>query len=64
MNKTYIGDAVYAEIDDRTGDVTLTTEDGIKATNRIVLQTSSWAKLLEWYDRMAKLDEGRRAHGS
>ena len=36
----------------------------LKNPNRIVLEARYWAELLEWYDRMAKLDEGKRAHGS
>ncbi len=39
MNKIYLGDAVYAEVDE-LGDLVLTTEDGIRATNRIVLEPS------------------------
>jgi hypothetical protein len=36
--KIYLGDAVYADWDDATLSVTLTTEDGIRATNTIVLE--------------------------
>lgn len=36
--KQYLGDAVYAEFDDQTLNVTLTTENGIEATNTIVLE--------------------------
>lgn len=36
MNKRYLGDAVYAEQDGL--DLILTTENGIKVTNRIVLE--------------------------
>lgn len=35
--KQYLGDAVYAEIMNY-GELILTTEDGISATNRIVLE--------------------------
>lgn len=37
MNKAYLGDAVYAEIDEYAA-LILTTEDGVRATNRIVLE--------------------------
>ena len=37
MNKEYLGDAVYCEVD-RFGDIILTTEDGVNVTNRIVLE--------------------------
>ena len=39
MNKEYLGDAVYCEVD-RFGDIILTTEDGVNVTNRIVLETT------------------------
>lgn len=35
--KTYLGDGVYVEYDS-LGDVVLTTEDGIRVTNRIILE--------------------------
>lgn len=38
MPKTYLGDGVYVEFDDRTLDVVLTTENGVAVTNRIVLE--------------------------
>lgn len=37
MNKEYLGDAVYIEVN-RFGDIILTTEDGVNVTNRIVLE--------------------------
>lgn len=37
MNKTYLGDGVYAEYN-ADYSVTLTTEDGINVTNEIVLE--------------------------
>lgn len=36
MNKTYLGDGVYAAFDGFS--VVLTTEDGIRVTNTIVLE--------------------------
>ena len=39
MNKEYLGDAVYIEVN-RFGDIILTTEDGVNVTNRIVLEPS------------------------
>lgn len=47
MNKIYLGDAVYAEVDE-LGDLVLTTEDGIRATNRIVLEPSVLLALQEY----------------
>ena len=48
MNKEYIGDGVYAEYDDYQ--VILTTENGIKITNRIVLE----AEVLDSLDKYIK----------
>ena len=47
--KTYLGDAVYVE---RTvfGDVLLTTSDGARDTNRIVLEPSVLEAFQEWID--------------
>jgi hypothetical protein len=45
--KVYIGDAVYAEIDEH-GILVLTTEDGIRATNTIVLEPDVWHALLDY----------------
>jgi hypothetical protein len=44
-NKTYIGDGVYVELDDNTGGIVLTVEDGIEATNTIYLEPSVLAQL-------------------
>jgi hypothetical protein len=38
MPKQYIGDGVFAEFDTATLNVILTTEDGTRETNRIVLE--------------------------
>lgn len=42
--KTYLGDAVYADVD-HFGCLILTTEDGIRTTNRIVLDQQVLAAL-------------------
>lgn len=51
MNKQYIGDGVYVEIDDQTDDLVLTTEDGIRVTDRIVLDAGVWQALREYEAR-------------
>lgn len=43
MSKTYLGDGAYAEFDGYA--IVLTTEDGIRATNRIVLEPEVWSAL-------------------
>ncbi len=44
MEKAYIGDAVYAEIND--GELKLTTENGIRATNTIILEPEVLSTLM------------------
>ena len=51
MNKEYLGDAVHAEIDNLWG-VTLTTEDGYRATNTIYLEPEVINALLEYLRRV------------
>ena len=48
--KAYIGDSVYVDVD-FAGRVVLTTEDGIRATNTIVLEVDVLNHLLEWIER-------------
>lgn len=49
-SKTYIGDGVYAEM--LYGDVLfLTAEDGIRATDTIVLEAQHWEALYTWYEK-------------
>lgn len=45
MSKRYLGDAVYYE-QDAYNRVELTTEDGIRTTNRIVLEPDTIVSLL------------------
>jgi hypothetical protein len=47
--KVYLGDAVYACWE--RGDLVLTTEDGLRATNTIVLELEVVAALLGYLDR-------------
>jgi hypothetical protein len=63
MNKAYIGDGVYVELEDRM--IKLSTarrhkiavddddEDGIVITNTIYLEPEVWAALCEWVSRGA-----------
>lgn len=54
MNKTYLGDSVYAELDDDTGDVVLTTDNGEGASNKIILDPLVMAAFQEWYERICR----------
>lgn len=58
MDKQYLGDAVYVEHDGFG--LTLTTENGIYATNTIYLQPDVYAALVGYADGLRKLREGER----
>lgn len=49
--KDYLGDGVYAEVTEY-GDLVLTTSDGIRDTNRIVLEPEVLAALLRYVERI------------
>jgi len=50
MNKVYLGDAVYVEIDPSIGFI-LTTSDGTEDTNTIVLEPQVMESLIEYKKR-------------
>jgi hypothetical protein len=50
MEKTYLGDGVYAEADDDGLSVTLTTENGLAITNSIYLE----AEVLDALDKFVR----------
>jgi hypothetical protein len=49
LNKQYIGDGVYVEIDELG--LVLTTENGIETTNRIVLEGDVYGALEQYVAR-------------
>ncbi len=50
MNKTYIGDGAYVEIQ---GDsIVLTTRDGYSETNRVVLEPEVLRSLLDYLEHL------------
>ena len=51
--KSYLGDAVYVDVDEYNA-IVLTTEDGYKSTNRIVLEPEVMDALLSWYARLSE----------
>jgi hypothetical protein len=62
MHKRYLGDGVYAEVTDAPvrGTIRLTTEDGRRATNTIVLEPEvleAWGQYMAQVAQLAK--EGR-----
>jgi hypothetical protein len=57
--KRYLGDAVYAEQDSNgLSRVVLTTEDGEKVTNRIVLEPEVLVSLIEFIGAAIVYDDG------
>ena len=50
--KSYLGDGVYVEVKD--GGVVLTTEDGIEATNTIVLEAEVLKELFDFFQRISR----------
>ncbi len=55
--KRYLGDAVYVEVEESTSNVVLTTEDGISATNTIVLEPGVLEAFLTYISEVAFRDE-------
>lgn len=51
--KTYLGDGAYAEL--RDGELILTAENGITATDRIVLGDAEYRALLAFVDRLTDM---------
>jgi hypothetical protein len=56
--KVYLGDAVYAAID--RCDLVLTTEDGIRATNTIVLEPEVLRALLDYVRANSERAQARK----
>jgi hypothetical protein len=50
--KEYIGDAVYADYDGYS--IVLTTEDGISASNRIVLEPQVFRDLVRYAETLSE----------
>jgi len=50
--KEYLGDGVYAAFDGNG--VILTTENGIRATNTIYLESATWDELQKYVDRIKR----------
>lgn len=59
-SKTYLGDAVYAQWTEY-GELELTTEDGIRATNRIILEPEVLAELMRYVQRRIETRQRTRS---
>jgi hypothetical protein len=55
MEKTYLGDGVYAQHDGYQ--VWLTTEDGYRTTNAIALDDSTLGMFLRYIDKLRSREE-------
>ena len=55
--KAYLGDAVYVYLDEHRG-LVLTTEDGYRATNTIVLEPEVMLALLAFWRRCTEPQPG------
>lgn len=55
MHKEYLGDGVYVDFDARG--IILTTEDGYRATNTIVLELEVFDALLRYIKKRGQLRE-------
>jgi hypothetical protein len=53
--RTYLGDGVYVAFDGYS--LVLTTENGVRTTNRIVLEPEVWTQLRVWVERLERGDE-------
>jgi len=56
-NKAYLGDGVYVAFD-RNG-LWLTTEDGIRVTNRIYLEPDVYTAMLQYVLKLKEKYDGR-----
>lgn len=59
MNKVYLGDAVYAEVD--RGMLKLTTDYGCGATNEIFLEPQVYERMLEFVNGLNKKSNTSKA---
>jgi len=57
--KTYLGDGVYAYWDGIS--LVLTTENGIKTTNRIILDPQVYESLVEFVERLCHHEDERES---
>jgi hypothetical protein len=50
--KAYLGDGCYVDVDGYA--LVITTEDGIRATNRIVMEPEVYSALIQYVARLKK----------
>jgi len=59
LEKVYIGDGAYAALDAQTGDLVLTTENGISVQNTVVIEADAYRVLETFVAQARKLEIGR-----
>lgn len=55
--KDYLGDSVYADVGTIPGEVILTTENGVEATNTIIMEPSVVKALVRWLKRTGNMPD-------
>lgn len=56
VEKRYLGDGVYAEIE--SGMIKLTTEDGVSVTNTIFLEVEVYRALVQYFEEAVRVARG------
>jgi len=56
--KSYLGDSVYADVDD-DGRLVITTENGYGPTNTVILEIEVYAALVEYVKEFSTTKENR-----
>ena len=59
MNKRYLGDSVYVELQ-KDGNLVLTTDNGYGPSNTIVIDEDTWADLVEYHTQVHEQVKGER----
>jgi len=54
-NKSYLGDGAYVDAGRYPGEVVITAEDGVRATDTVVLGVEEIRRLIEWLEDQAGL---------
>ena len=60
MNKHYLGDGVFIELEDNM--IKLTTENGIEITNTIFMESKVYNNLTEWINRLQHIESNKESN--
>ena len=53
-HKRYLGDGAYVDWDNDLGQIKLTAENGVQATNTVYLNPSAIHELADWFTQLKK----------